>query len=207
MLLSGTSGISGISGIPWHSVVATQSNSFTWVSVSADRCFDFTCFRVENTDSQTCMYVNPNIDSILSAAHLTLRYFPIGTLFHNATIPSLKADFSLSSSQISIISNSVPASFETRRAFKQSVLELNGSTRNVITGLFSCRSQNRDTKLSFGFQEVLHIWLFAYSGFSLIFAFRLWLFAYYSDSDLFRWLFAYSDSDLPAGFKQSGKMR
>ena len=180
MLLSGTS---GISGIPWHSVVATQSNSFTWVSVSADRCFDFTCFRVENTDSQTCMYVNPNIDSILSAARLTLRYFPIGTLFHNATIPSLKADFSLSSSQISIISNSVPASFETRRAFKQSVLELNGSTRNVITGLFSCRSQNRDTKLSFRVSRSV-----AYMAFRL-------------------WLFAYSDSDLPAGFKQSGKMR
>ena len=64
-------------------------------------------------------------------------------------IPSLEAGFSLSRSQRLIISNSDPASSETRGTFKQSVSKLNGSTRNVICGLFICRLQNRDTKLSF----------------------------------------------------------
>ena len=129
-----------------YSVVANRSNSFTWVSVRTDRCFDFTIFRVENTDLQ--MYVDPNIASILSAARLTLGYFFIGTLFQDSMVASLKAGLSWSSSQRSIISNSAATSSETRGAFKQSVLELNGPTRNVICGLSSCRSRNRGTKLS-----------------------------------------------------------
>ena len=95
------------------------------------------------------MYVDPNIESTLSAAHLILGYFFIGTLFQNSVVPSLKAGFSLSSSQRSIISNTDEASSETRRAFKQSVSNLYGSARNIICGLFICRSRNRDTKLSF----------------------------------------------------------
>ena len=64
-------------------------------------------------------------------------------------LPSLKAGFSLSSSQRSIISNTDGASSESKRAFKQSVSNLNGSARNIICGFFICRSRNRDTKLSF----------------------------------------------------------
>ena len=85
----------------------------------------------------------------LSAARLILGYFSIGTLFQNLVVPSLKAGLSLSSSQRSIISNSNPASCETRGAFKPSVSKLNGSTRNVICGLFIFKSRNRETKLSF----------------------------------------------------------
>ena len=80
---------------------------------------------------------------------MILGYFSIGTLFQNSVVHFLEADFSLSSSQRSIVSNLDAASSETRGAFKQSVSNLNGSTRNVIYGLFICRSWNRDKKLSF----------------------------------------------------------
>ena len=105
------------------------------MSVRTDRCFDFTCFSIENTDSQT--YVDPNIYNVLSAACLTLGYFSVGTLFQNSMVPSFKARFSWSSSQRLIISNSAAASSVTSGAFKQSVSALNGLTRNVICGLFS----------------------------------------------------------------------
>ena len=95
------------------------------------------------------MYVDPNIDSTLSAARLILGYFSTSTLFQNSVDPSLKAGFSLSFSQRSIISNSDAASSETRGSFKHSVSKLNGLTRNVIYGLFICTSGNRDTKFSF----------------------------------------------------------
>jgi len=85
------------------------------VSVGTDWCFDFTCFRVENTDSQS--YVDPNIDISLSAARLTLGYFSIDRLLRNWMVPSLKAGFSWSSSQLSFISNSSETSgdFKTVR--------------------------------------------------------------------------------------------
>ena len=160
-----------------YSVVANRSNFFTWVSARTDRCFDFTSFRVENTNPQT--YLDPNIASILSATRLTLGYIFIGTLFQNSMVPSLKTGLSSSSSQRSIISNSAAVSSETIGAFKQSVLELKGSTRNVICGLFSCRSRNRGTKFSCRVSRSISNSLLIQRG----------------------------ASDLPAGFYQSWKMR
>ena len=136
-------------------VVTNRNNSFTSVSVRTDRCFDFTSFRGENTDSQT--YVDQNIASILSAARLTLGYFFIGTLFQNSMVPSLKASLSWFCLQRSIISNSAATSSETRGAFKQSVLELNGSTRNVMCGLSVVDHGTAAQSFLAGFQEVLHI--------------------------------------------------
>ena len=65
----------------WHSLNRASSSNracnplLPLEAILSLGCFDFTCFRVENTDSQT--YVDPNIDSILSAARLTLGIFPL----------------------------------------------------------------------------------------------------------------------------------
>ena len=108
----------------------TRSNSFTCVSQNRSMLWFHVVQGRKHRLADVCC-----IDSILSAAHSTLGYLSIGTLFQNSLVPSLKAGFSWSSSQRSIISNSATVSAS------------NGSTRNVICGLFSCRSRNRVTKL------------------------------------------------------------
>ena len=130
----------------WLVLRCCHLKQFFHMSVRTDQCFDYMCFRGENTDLQT--YVDPNTDSILSVAHLTLGYFSIGTLFQNSMVPSLKPGFSWSSSHRSIISTSGAASSVISGGFKQSISSLKGSTRKIICGLFSCRSQNWVTKLS-----------------------------------------------------------
>ena len=90
-------------------------------------------------------------------------------------VPSLKAGFSWSSSQRATISNSAAVSSVTSGAFKQSVSTFNRSTRNVICGLLVVHHGTWSQIRHAGFQPVLPIWLFAYSG-------RCWWFT--------RWLLA-----------------
>lgn len=124
------------------SVVATRSNSFKCVSVRTDRCFDFTCFWVENTHSQT--YVDPNVDSILP-----VWCWGIFSLVHFS-----RTQWSLPLKQLSADPPHKDRSSPTQpqphlwRAGLSNSLSFNGWTRNVICGLFSCRSQIRVTKLS-----------------------------------------------------------